>query len=194
MRTRMTLAGALMAAALLIGTGSNSWARSSHSASHAPDAAFMREAAQGGMTEVRLGRLAAEKAVDADVRAFGQRMVDDHSKANQELKQLARGKGAALPSSIGSKNQKTYNSLSHLSGAAFDKAYMRDMVKDHEADVAAFRRESQSAKDPSVKEWAAKTLPTLEDHLRMARGTAAKLGAVSGRMSMPSGHHAGAAR
>jgi putative membrane protein len=137
----------------------------------AGDPAFVKEAAMGGMAEVELGKLAAEKASNADVKKFGQRMVDDHSKANDELKMIAGAKNVTLPSALDAKHKATVDRLSKLSGDAFDRAYMRDMVADHVQDVAAFKRESQAGKDADVKAFASKTLPTLEDHLKMARMT-----------------------
>ncbi len=139
------------------------------------DSTFATKAAQGGMAEVQLGNLAKDHAESADVKNFGQRMVDDHTKANDELKQLASRKGITLPSSIDSKDQATYDRLSKLNGAAFDKAYMRDMVSDHRTDVNEFKHESDSGSDPDLKAFAAKTLPTLEEHLRLAESTEGKI-------------------
>jgi putative membrane protein len=135
------------------------------------DQAFVMDAAKGGMAEVELGKLAVEKASNADVKKFGQRMVDDHSKANDELKMVVSTKNITLPSGPNATQKATYDRLSKLSGAQFDAAYMRDMVNDHVKDVAAFRREAQGGKDSDIKAFAAKTLPTLEDHLKMARMT-----------------------
>src|SRR5689334_13843978 len=126
------------------------------------DNTFVTKAAIGGMAEVKLGTLAKEKASNADVKAFGQQMVDDHSKANDELKQLASSKGITLPTDLDAKNQAEYDRLSKLSGAEFDRMYMQHMVSDHKEDVSEFRRESQRGSDPDVKAWAGKTLPTLE--------------------------------
>jgi putative membrane protein len=139
------------------------------------ESTFLTKAAVGGMAEVKLGQLATEKASNADVKAFGQQMVDDHGKANNELKDLASKKGATLPSEIDAKHQATYDRLSKLSGAEFDRAYMAEMVSDHHEDVNEFRRESKSGPDSDVKAWAAKTLPTLEHHLQMAESTNAKV-------------------
>jgi putative membrane protein len=139
------------------------------------DQTFVTKAAHGGMAEVKLGTLATQKASNADVKAFGQQMVDDHSKANDELKQLASTKGITLPTDMDAKEQAKYDRLSKLSGAEFDRAYMKEMVSDHRTDVSEFRRESQSGTDPDVKAWAAKTLPTLEQHLQMAESTDAKV-------------------
>jgi putative membrane protein len=139
------------------------------------DSDFVRKAAQGGMAEVELGRLATSKASNEKVKQFGQRMVDDHSKANNELKEVASRKGVTLPTSLDAKDQSTKDKLSKLSGAEFDKAYMEDMVKDHKTDVSEFRKESNSGSDPDVKSFASKTLPTLEEHLKLAEDTLAQV-------------------
>jgi putative membrane protein len=130
---------------------------------------FVMEVAAGGMAEVELGKLAADKASNADVKKFGQRMADDHSKANDALKSLAQSKQITLPSAIDAKHKATIDRLSKLSGEAFDRAYVQEMLKDHQKDVAAFRTESKSGKDPDVKAWASKTLPTLEEHLKLVQ-------------------------
>jgi putative membrane protein len=143
------------------------------------DMKFVQEAAAGGMAEVELGKLAADKATNPDVKAFGQRMVDDHSKANDELKALASQKGFTLPSGPEPAHKTMLDHLSRLTGAAFDKAYMQEMVKDHDKDVAAFKRASTSATDADLKAWAAKTLPTLQDHQTQATSINAKLASSS---------------
>ena len=134
-----------------------------------PDEHFVMEAAHGGMAEVELGKVAADKASSDEVKKFGQRMVDDHGKANDELKTLVQNKGISLPTSLDSKHRATIDRLSKLSGAQFDKAYVQEMLKDHQKDVADFRTESKSGKDADVKAWASKTLPTLEEHLKMVQ-------------------------
>lgn len=130
---------------------------------------FVMDAATGGMAEVELGKLAADKATKPEVKQFGQRMVDDHGKANDELKSLAQSKQITLPSAIDGKHKATIDRLSKLSGEAFDRAYVQEMLKDHQKDVAAFRSESKSGRDAEVKAWAAKTLPTLEEHLKQVQ-------------------------
>ena len=153
-------------------TGSTGGAASTLSES---DKEFVMKAAIGGMAEVAGGQTATQNASNADVKAFGQRMVTDHSKANDELKQLATTKGLALPTAPDAEHQKKLDELSKKTGKAFDKAYMDDMVKDHEEDVAEFQKQSTSAQDPDLKSWAAKTLPTLQDHLKMAKATQKKV-------------------
>jgi len=133
------------------------------------DKKFVRDAAQGGMAEVELGKLATEKASSDDVKKFGQRMVDDHTKAADQLKQVASSEGIQLPRGLSAKDKMTEERLSKLSGEQFDKAYMADMVKDHTQDVTEFQHESHSGKDAAVKNFASQTLPTLEDHLKQAK-------------------------
>lgn len=144
------------------------------------DRAFITEAAEGGLAEVDLGRLATKQAANEAVKQFGQRMVDDHSKANDELTSLAQQKGMTVPTAPNAKQQATAQRLEKLQGAEFDKAYMQDMLQDHKKDVAAFEKASKSAQDADLKAWAGKTLPTLRDHLQLAQDTAAKVGAKGG--------------
>jgi putative membrane protein len=136
----------------------------------ASDQKFLREAAEGGLAEVELGKLATEKGSSEEVKKFGQRMMEDHTKANDELKQLASSKGVNLPDQLSTKDRLLKEHLSKLSGPNFDRSYMENMVKDHKKDVADFARESNGAKDPDVKQFASKTLPTLKDHLKEAEG------------------------
>lgn len=143
----------------------------------AADLAFAKGAARGGLAEVDLGNMAKDKASNNDVQQFGDKMVTDHGKANDELKSIAEQKNITLPSSLTAKDKATDTRLSRLSGDAYDKAYMRDMVLDHEHDVTAFRKEAKSGRDPDLKAYASRTLPTLEDHLKIAKETAAKVGA-----------------
>ena len=152
-------------------------AAKSSTAKRANDA-FVLNAAKDGMAEVELGKLGVEKASRDEVKKFAQRMADDHSKANDELKSLAEKKAITLPTSVDAKHKATQDRLAKLSGAAFDRAYMQDMVSGHRKAVAAFRTESKSGKDADVKAWAAKTLPTLEEHLKQAQNTAKDVGAV----------------
>jgi putative membrane protein len=140
------------------------------------DQKFVMEAAQGGMMEVELGRLAAQKASSAEVKAFGQRMVTDHSKANQQLMQLASNKGLTLSKTLPADMQKEHDKLAGLSGAEFDRMYMKHMLKDHKKDVSEFEKESQKATDTGIRSFAQQTLPVLREHLTLAQSTAAKVG------------------
>jgi len=143
------------------------------------DLKFIRNATEGGQMEVELGKVAAEKASNADVKAFGEHMVTDHSKANQELAALCQSKGVDLTDDkpkIDKKVQKQVDKLSKKSGDEFDKAYVKDMVDDHETDVKEFQKAAEELKDQDLKTWAAKTLPTLQAHLDMIKGIQDKVG------------------
>lgn len=131
------------------------------------DMKFANEAAMGGMAEVQLGQLAAQKGASDEVRQFGQKMVDDHSKANQDLMQVASGKGLTLPTALDAKHQADMQKLSALSGDKFDKAYVDMMLKDHKKDVGDFQKESTGGADADIKSFATRTLPTLQEHLQM---------------------------
>ncbi len=139
------------------------------------DKKFMEEAAQGGMAEVKLGELAASKGATPEVKAFGQRMVADHTKANDELKSLAAAKGVTLPTDVNSEQKMMSDKLSKLSGAAFDSSYVKGMVDDHEKDVAEFKKQSTSASDADLKAFATKTLPTLQSHLDQIKSIKGKM-------------------
>jgi len=138
---------------------------------------FATGAAQGGMAEVELGRLATQRAGDPSVREFGARMVADHSRANAELKSIATQKGIQLPADVDSEQKSEMDKLSKMSGADFDKEYMSAMVKDHQTDVKDFDTQSKDGNDAEIKAFAVRTLPTLQQHLSMAEQTAQKVGA-----------------
>lgn len=140
---------------------------------------FMTEAALGGLAEVEGGQLAARKATSADVKAFAERMVKDHGAANEELERIAAAKGVELPTQLDRKHRSELERLQKLSGSDLDRAYMNHMVQDHRKDVAQFRKAAKDMKDAEVKQFASRTLPTLEDHLRMAEKVAANVKAAA---------------
>jgi putative membrane protein len=141
------------------------------------DKAFVKSVAAGGMLEVQLGELAAKNAAAQEVKDFGQRMVTDHGKANDELKTLAANKNVTLPTELKGKQKEKVDRMSKLTGAEFDKKYMQAMVKDHVKDVKKFQKGAKDVKDPELKDWVTKTLPTLEQHLEQAKEVAKKVGA-----------------
>jgi|GEM_PF-645553 len=199
------------------------------------DQRFMQDVAEGGKAEVALGNLALQRAASDDVKQFAQRMVDDHSKANQELTELASQKNISLPYSsdvkaatggvkdtvagvrdtardpravakeghtqadqqtasgrpatgdaaaisgdnLTGKHRQLYDRLSRLSGAEFDREYMKEMVKGHNKNVSEFEKASQKSQDADLKAWAAKSLPTLREHQQMARDISSKVGGKS---------------
>jgi len=129
------------------------------------DKKFIKDATMGSMTEVALGKLATEKASSDSVKQFAQKMVDDHGKSTEELKKAAQQANVNVPDSLDSKHQSRVDKLSKLSGADFDRAYIKDQLKDHQKDVKDFQDEAQSGTDPNVRTVAAKLLPTLQQHL-----------------------------
>jgi len=140
----------------------------------APDG-FMTEAAKGGMAEVQLSTLATTKAQNADVKKFAQQMIQDHTNANAELKQLAGKKNVALPTDLDAEHKDIKDKLSGLSGAEFDKEYVSAMVADHEKSVNLFKTQADSGTDAETRAFAAKTLPKLQMHLDMIKGMQSKM-------------------
>jgi putative membrane protein len=168
---RLSILSACLAAALFAGAGSAVAQGTNAAPVAAADKGFASKAAVAGMAEVELGKLAQQKGSSDQVKQFGARMVDDHSKANDELKQIAASKGLTLPADLDAKHKSTLAKLEKLSGAQFDRAYMDDMVAGHKEVAAEFKKESASGKDSDLKAFAGKTLPTIEDHLKMAQST-----------------------
>jgi putative membrane protein len=147
----------------------------------AADHAFMMAAARGDMAEVDLGKLAVQKASSEDVKKFGQRMVDDHSKANDKLEAIAREQHVTLPDTLSAQDKALQARLDKLSGEAFDRAYMSAMVRNHREDVKAFMHEEKVGANPAVKTFASDTLPMLQAHLKLARSTDRQVVATTGR-------------
>jgi putative membrane protein len=133
------------------------------------DSEFMTKAASGGMLEVELGKVVAQRATTPAAKQFAQQMVTDHTKANNELKALAAKKNLTLPASLGDDQKKVYDEVLTEKGAKLDQKYVSEMVDDHEEDVKEFQEASTKAGDPAVKAFAAKTLPVLQMHLAMIK-------------------------
>lgn len=133
---------------------------------------FVTKAVKDGMLQIQLGQLAADHAESDAVKEFAQRMVDDHTKTNEELTTLAEKKAWEVPKEMGGGHESIKNQLERLDGKMFDREYMKMMVKDHEETVGVFRRYSESGDDPELKDWATKTLPDLESHETMAKTAA----------------------
>ncbi len=138
------------------------------------DMKFVNNATEGGRTEVQLGQMASEKAADPTVRDFGQRMVLDHQKANDELNRILTEKGITI-SPATAKSTRMSDRMQNMNGADFDRAYMHDMVKDHKNDLANFKNEAANGRDPEIRSFAAQSVPMLEEHLQMAEHTQANL-------------------
>ena len=167
-------------------TSTSTTSTSSTSRKGSKDAMFIREAAAGNLAEIKMGRIGLDKASSPEVKQFAQRLVDDHTKANDQLSTLAQQKQVTLPTEPMAKEQKKATQLQSLSGAAFDKAWTNDMVMDHKKDVAKYAKESTQAKDTDVRQYASTTLPVLKTHLQMAeqiKKSGAKGGMSHGSMS-----------
>ncbi len=153
--------------------------------SPASDDQFVTKAAQAGLAEVELGRLASQKAQSPEVKQFAEQMVNDHTQANQQLKQAAGGMN--IPEALDPEHQALKDKLSGLSGNDFDREYIKAQLKDHQEAISLFRSESDNGQG-QLKSFAAATLPKIEDHARMVRDIASKLGipdAASSAESQP---------
>jgi len=170
------------------------------------DKSFVEKAAMDNMFEVKAGQLAEQRAMSPQVKQFAQRMVTDHTRANQELMALARQKGWQVPTALDQKHQELFTRLQNGgrsgnqpaaggTGAAagqFDRQYMEMQLKGHEKDVREFEKATQQAKDPQLKSWAQKTLPVIQEHLQMAKqitqgwsGTGTNAGTGTGTRTVP---------
>jgi putative membrane protein len=141
-----------------------------------PDAAFYRKAAEGGIAEVELGKLAQEKSTNPSVKDFGAMMVRDHTAANEKLKAIAESKNIKLPSSPSVMQMGTKAKLEVLSGDTFDKSYIEGMIKDHQDDIKEFQDEAAHGQDSDARAYATATLPTLQRHLKKIQAIAAAQG------------------
>ena len=141
-----------------------------------PDSSFIKNAAEGGMSEVELGQLAQQKATNPAVKEFGAMMVTDHTAANEKLKAVAAAKQVSLPDSPSLMQKASKKKLDMMSGDSFDKSYVKGMIDDHKADIKEFQKEATEGKDPEVKAFAVATLPTLKAHLQKIQTIASNAG------------------
>lgn len=132
------------------------------------DAMFIKKAANGGMTEVELGKIAQDKTKKDDVKSFGERMVKDHGKANDDLKSVASKMNVDVPEKVNAKHQAMIDKFSKMSADSFDAAYAKQMVKDHKTTIADFESAQNEVKNEDLKKFITDTLPTLKEHLEMA--------------------------
>ena len=142
-------------------------------ATPSPDQSFVKQAALDGMTEVEMANIASEKSSSDEVKTFAARMLQDHSKADADLAALAQSKSIKVPSKLDIKHKAMVDALQVRSGASFDAAYAQHMAAEHAKAVALFTKESQSV-DAEMAAFAKKTLPTLEEHKRLADALDAK--------------------
>lgn len=155
-------------------TGATGSARAGSTASSV-NQEFVSDAASGGMMEVELGTMAVQNASSQEVKDFGRRMIDDHSKVNDELKTIAAKENIPVPGGIKSESRDDVDKLSKLTGSDFDKAYIDMMVSDHQKDIKDFEDMAENAQSPDLKAFAQKTLPTLRQHLKMAQDIQSRL-------------------
>ncbi|HEY2775036.1 MAG TPA: DUF4142 domain-containing protein [Candidatus Binatia bacterium] len=186
MIARITIAAALVSGLALAASSSPAQATSQTAPMHKTmfhhakgssvsmtDKSFMNKAAVGGIAEVQMGNLALQKASDQAVRSHAQHMIDDHTKANDELKSIAQSKGVKLPTQPDAKDKALIGKLGRLSGKDFDRTYIKEGgVKAHQQMASLFRSEKSKTKDPQVKDFASRTLPVIEEHLKDSQNLA----------------------
>jgi putative membrane protein len=148
----------------------------------ADDKHFMKEAMEGDMAEIQLAQLAQQKASSDQVKQFAQRMIDDHTKLDAQMKPLAQQFGVDAPSDLSAKHKTVQNKLQGLSGAKFDQEYVKAMVSDHREDDQAFLRESTLTTDPTLKNAVSQAEPIIAEHLRMAQDLEKSLKGSQGSM------------
>jgi putative membrane protein len=149
--------------------GSRTGATGAPSELSSADRRFLLDAASAGMAEVQAGQLAAQKAQDPEVREFAQKMVDAHTASNAELMKLASARNVTPPSEPDRTHRNALDRLRKQSSAEFDRAYMKQQVAEHEKAVSLFEKQAKGGRDPELKDFAAKRLPTLREHLKLAR-------------------------
>lgn len=160
-------------AAVVLLCGQFGFSQNTTSASSS-DKKFVRSALEGGNAEVKLGQLAAQKGSSEDVKQFGQKMVDDHTKLGDQMKQIAQQQGIQVPDGIPAKDKALQMKLSGLSGDDFDKAYIKAMVQDHQKDLSEFKKEASSGNDTSIKDAASQGAQVISEHLQMVQQMAQK--------------------
>lgn len=132
------------------------------------DKDFVHSTLEGGMAEVQMGQLAAQKGSSDDVKQFGQKMVQDHTQMGEQMKQVAQQLGVSEPKGLSKKDKGEVAKLNSLSGPEFDRAYIAAMVKDHKKDLSDFRAEAQNTQNPAVKQVAQQGAQVIDQHLQMA--------------------------
>jgi len=142
--------------------------RSTTGALNSTDKDFFTKAARGGMAEVELGNLAQQRGSSDAIKNFGKKLVNDHTKLNNDLRDIAVRQNLTLPMDLSSEERRTIDKLSKLSGASFDREFWKDSVSEHRDDIAEFRKEVDKGENQALKDFAASSIPILEEHLRMA--------------------------
>lgn len=154
--------------------------QSSQQAVSEQDREFVERAAQNNMAEIQLGQIAAQRSSNESVKQFAQQLVSDHQKAHDELKQIASGKGISVPADMDSSKKSDQDRLSSMSGAEFDREFVRQQKKDHQETVALFKRQAENGQDPELKSYASRTLESLQQHEQMASNLESQVGGGQG--------------
>jgi putative membrane protein len=147
------------------------------------DRSFINSAEEGNLAEIESAKIAEQKATDPAVKDFARRMVTDHTQASQELKALAKSTGVTLPAEPTAAEANQKDEWQKLSGAKLDDAYLHDQLEDHKQAISVFENEIEHGQNEAVKDYAEKTLPTLQDHIRIAEDIAGKMG-MSGKVGL----------
>ncbi len=147
--------------------------------------AFLKQAAEINLGEVQLGKLAEQKGNNPAIRDFGKRMVEDHTKAEDNLRQIAQQQGVTLPSNAGQHVATLQQQLSGATGAQFDQIYIEHMLSGHKGAIDAFENEIEHGSNPAIKGYAESTLSVIQDHIRIAEDVAGKMG-LSGAQGLES--------
>jgi putative membrane protein len=168
---RGVLATALLALAIGLLLSRSTLAQSERKAQPLTDEHFVKMASADNLAEIDLAKLAVKQTTNPDVRRFAERMIKDHSKLNKELSHMATTKAIPVATKMNKEDRQLVKTLSALHGAAFDRDYMKHMIDGHKEAISLFERETKSGLNPAVKEFASKSLPTLREHLELARKT-----------------------
>ena len=177
---KMIYLGVILALMMCVSNGfaqntTNSNSNTQTSGKKNSDSKFMMAAAASDMNEIGLSNQALSKSTNEDVKKLAQMMVDDHTKSSEELKPIAASKGVTLPTEMDSKHKSMMEKMSAMSGADFDREYVKTMVKDHEKAVALYQKQADGGKDAEAKAFAVKTLPVVQGHLDMSRNLMTKM-------------------
>jgi len=168
--------GANMGGADTMESSSTSDAMHNHSSKSGDAKSFLREAIAGNSAEIALAEVAERKSENADVKQLAQMIRTDHRQANEKLKTLAESHGLTINQPLDSKHQKQLESFQKMNGAEFDKAYVTDMLKDHQKDIGKYQKAVENVKESEVQQYAQNTLPTLRQHLQHAENAARSVG------------------
>ena len=181
--TTFSLAAVLLLTGSLFAQQKHQTATTTQSMQNAVDRSFINSAAEANLAEIDTAKMVGQKSTDPGVKDFANRMVTDHTQASQSLASFAEMSGVKLPTETGATERNQKNELQKLSGSKLDDAYLRDELQGHEEAIAAFENEIENGQNQEIKNYAARTLPTLQDHIRIAEDIAGKLG-LSGKTGL----------